>query len=189
MTKQTRDALVEAMARGIYARRPHRYWNHNTEAFSEPSFDEVDPGWQGLAMSCAAAALAAIEAAGVRLVPVEELHEMRQLELAIPAYGAVQGVVHAWFKEAREPYFTARELSTGALVKVLYKPNDYTKVVSAVRHRTTILIAAGLMKYDKVSQQALEMRADRIDVMGSLSPEAFEALVGSAPEVEFDLGD
>ena len=66
-----REELIELMARAIYARRPHRYWNHATDDFSEPSFDEVDAGWRGLAIWCAGDALAAIEAAGVKLETVE----------------------------------------------------------------------------------------------------------------------
>ena len=65
-----REKLVEVMARGIYQQRPHQYWDHSeqTQGWVYASYDEADEGWRALARLQAFAALAALEAAGVRLV-------------------------------------------------------------------------------------------------------------------------
>lgn len=67
-----REKLIEVMARAIYAQRPHQYWDHSeqTRGWVYADYDEVDAGWRELATQQATAALAALEASGVRLVPV-----------------------------------------------------------------------------------------------------------------------
>ena len=75
-----------------------------------------------------------------------------KLESPLPAYGALQGILHAWFKEVREPYFQLRELSTDALVRVVYGAGLYDDVARAVQERTTMLMVAGDMQYDRISK-------------------------------------
>jgi hypothetical protein len=111
----------------------------------------------------------------------------REIETPLPSYGAVQGILHAWFKEAREPSFQLRELSTEALVKVLYGPQLYSDVARAVQERTTMLIVSGSMLFDRVTRLATELRADRIERVGMLSTAEFEGFFGSAPEFVADF--
>lgn len=109
----------------------------------------------------------------------------RQVETPIPTYGSVQGVIHALFKEAKEPNFQIRELSTGALVKVYYLNSLYPEVASALRERNSVVIVSGNLLYDRVSRTAFEMRAQRIRQMPTLSSSEFEAFFGSVPEFEY----
>lgn len=113
----------------------------------------------------------------------------REIETPLPAYGAVQGILHAWFKEAREPNFQLRELSTDALVRVVYPATLYSEVAKAVQERTTMLIVGGNMLFDRATRSAVEVRADRIQRQPMLSTAEFEAFFGSAPEfvADFDL--
>jgi hypothetical protein len=67
----------------------------------------------------------------------------REIEAPLVSYGSLQGILHAWFKEAREPYFQMRELSTDALVRVYYHPALYSDVAKAVQERTTMLMVSG----------------------------------------------
>lgn len=106
----------------------------------------------------------------------------REVEAPLPAFGAVQGIIHAWFKEAREPNFQIRELSTDTLVKVTYPPMLYSAVAQAVQERTTMLIVSGDMMYNRVTRLPYDMHASRIERQGMLSAREFEAFVGSAPE-------
>lgn len=108
----------------------------------------------------------------------------RELEQPLPTYGAVQGILHAWFKEAKEPSFQLRELSTDALIRVLYKPPLYADVARAVQERTTMLIISGDMLYDRATRSAIEMRAEKIDRQAMVSNGEFEAFFGSAPSFE-----
>jgi len=108
----------------------------------------------------------------------------REIETPLPSYGAIQGIIHAWFKEAREPNFQIRELSTDALVKVLYPAAMYSSVAKAVQERTTILMVSGNLLFDRATKSAVEVRADRIQPMRMLSSEEFEEFFGSAPDFQ-----
>jgi hypothetical protein len=98
----------------------------------------------------------------------------------------LQGILYAWFKEVREPYFQLRELATDILVRVIYPASLYSDVARAVQERTTMLMVAGNMLYDRVSKSPAELRADRIDRMPMLSSAEFERFFGSAPHYEHD---
>lgn len=106
----------------------------------------------------------------------------REIETPLPSYGAVQGILHAWFKEAREPNFQLRELSTDAFVKVTYPPNLYSDVAGAVQERSTVLIVSGDMLFDRATRSAVELKAEKIERMRMLSTAEFEEFFGSAPE-------
>ena len=113
----------------------------------------------------------------------------REMETPIPSYGAVQGVLYAWYKEAREPNFRVRELSTDALVRVYYSSSLYGDVAQAVQQRNTMLIVSGNIMLDRATRAPLDMKADRIKPIGMLSTSEFEQLSGSAPKYELDLDE
>jgi hypothetical protein len=106
----------------------------------------------------------------------------REIETPLPSYGAVQGILHAWFKEAKEPNFQLRELSTDCFVKVFYAPPLYADVARAVQERSTVLIVTGDMLFDRATRTATELRAERIDRVGMLSGAEFESFFGGAPD-------
>lgn len=108
----------------------------------------------------------------------------RELELPVMSHGSVQGIVHAWFKEAKEPHFQIRELSTDDLIKVFYREHLYDAVARAVQERSTVLIVDGMAKYDKVTRKALELEASRIAPMEMMTPTEFEEVFGCAPEFQ-----
>jgi hypothetical protein len=108
----------------------------------------------------------------------------RDLEQPVSAHGSVQGTIHAWFKEAKEPHFQMRELSTDDLIKVFYPDDLYTQVAKAVQERNTTLIVDGEIKYDKVTRQTVELKADRIKSMDMMTPQEFEEVFGCAPNFE-----
>ena len=117
-----------------------------------------------------------------RQITYSRAAEIRQkVETPLPGYGAVQGILHAWFKEVREPHFQLRELSTSTLINCFYGPKHYNDVAQAVRERTTVLHVSGDVLYDRVRRVATELRADRIDRASMLEPADFEALFGSDP--------
>ena len=108
----------------------------------------------------------------------------RTLEQPITAHGAIQGILHAWYKEAKEPHFQLRELASDGLVNVYYDDRLYDRVAKAVQERSTTLMVEGQISYDKVSRKALELRAKRIDAMEMMSPTEFLEVFGCAPEFE-----
>jgi hypothetical protein len=113
----------------------------------------------------------------------------REIETPVTSYGSVQGILHAWFKEAREPYFQLRELSTDALVRVHYHPALYPDVAKAVQERTTMLMVSGNTLFDRATRLATELKADRIELMKMLSTAEFEEFFGSAPDFVADVDD
>lgn len=113
----------------------------------------------------------------------------REIEAPVVSYGSVQGILHAWFKEAKEPNFQLRELSTDALVRVYYAPQLYADVAKAVQERTTMLMVSGNMLFDRATRQATELRADRIELMKMLSTAEFEEFFGSAPDFVEQIDD
>ena len=110
----------------------------------------------------------------------------REIETPVVSYGSVQGILHAWFKEVKEPNFQLRELSTDALVRVYYTSSLYHDVAKAVQERTTMLMVSGNMLFDRATRLATELRADRIELMKMLSTAEFEEFFGSAPEFTAD---
>lgn len=108
----------------------------------------------------------------------------RQIESPLPTYGTVQGIIHAWFKEAREPYFQLRELSTDSLIKVTYASARYADVAKAIQERTTMLMVSGNMMFDRATRSVLELHAESIERMKMLSGAEFEQFFGSAPDFE-----
>jgi hypothetical protein len=113
----------------------------------------------------------------------------REIETPLPAYGTVQGVLHAWFKEVREPNFQVRELATDALVRVFYPSSLYSSVASAVQERSTMLIVSGNILYNRTTRAITEMRAERIEPQRLLSSAEFETFVGSAPDFISDFDE
>jgi hypothetical protein len=113
----------------------------------------------------------------------------REIETPVASHGSVQGILHAWFKEAREPNFHLRELATDALVRVYYQSSLYPDVAKAVQERTTMLMVSGNMLFDRATRQATELHADRIELMKMLSTAEFEEFFGSAPDFVADIDD
>jgi hypothetical protein len=110
----------------------------------------------------------------------------REIETALSVHGAAQGIIHAWFKEAEQPYFRLRELSTWALVNCSYPPRLYPDVARAVRERSTVLIVSGKIKYDRLSRSAKEIDTERIEPVETLTSDDFDRLFGSAPRFTGD---
>ena len=108
----------------------------------------------------------------------------RELEQPVTAHGSIQGIVHAWFKEAKDPHFQLRELSTDNLIRIFYGNSLYTEVAKAVQERSTTLIVDGRITYDKVTRKAIDLRAERIKLMTLMTHSEFEEVCGSAPEFE-----
>jgi hypothetical protein len=113
----------------------------------------------------------------------------REIETPVVSYGSVQGILHAWFKEAKDPNFQLRELSTDTLVRVYYASSQYADVARAVQERTTMLMVSGNMLFDRATRVATELRADRIEPIKMLSTAEFEEFFGSAPDFVAEVDD
>jgi hypothetical protein len=106
----------------------------------------------------------------------------RGLESPLPAYGAVQGVIHSLVKEVRDPYFRIRELSTDILIRCFYTASQYHSVAAALQERNAVVHAAGAITYDRIARTATELKLERLEKSRILTPAEFEAFFGSAPD-------
>ena len=118
-----------------------------------------------------------------RQVSYAKMVAVRQaVEAPLPTYGAVQGIIHSLQKEAKQPYFQVRELSTESLVKCIYTSAQYPEVANALQERTTIIHVSGDITYDRVARMVSELRVDRMERSRVLTPSEFEEFFGSAPQ-------
>jgi hypothetical protein len=104
------------------------------------------------------------------------------VEAPLPTYGAVQGIIHSLQKEAKQPYFQIRELSTESLVKCTYTSAQYSEVANALQERTTVIHVSGDITYDRIARIVSELRMDRMERSRVLTPAEFEEFFGSAPQ-------
>lgn len=107
-----------------------------------------------------------------------------KVESPIPAYGSVQGIIHAWVKETAKPYVQIRELATHDLVKVEYSRSQYSDIADAMKEKNTVVLVAGECSYDQVERGLIRMKLDRIAKAKSLSTADFDGLFGSFPEFD-----
>jgi hypothetical protein len=106
----------------------------------------------------------------------------RLLDTPLISYGSVQGTIHAWHAGARPAFFQARELSTGALVRCVYRPDLYRKVHQATRVPNTVIHVYGDIQWDRATNTIIEVDTKDIDTTEPLSESAFERLFGSMPD-------
>jgi hypothetical protein len=123
-----------------------------------------------------------------RRISYAKTADMRaQLEAPVPAYSAVQGIIHSLQKEVRRPFFRVRELATDSLVTCFYPMRLYADVIEALRERTTVLHVAGDTVFDRATRAIVELNVDRIERARMLASEEFEQLFGAAPDFTGDL--
>lgn len=109
------------------------------------------------------------------------------MEAPIRSYGSIQGILHAWFKEAHNPYFQVRELSSDQLVKCIYDSALYPTIVDAVKERSAVVYATGHLKLDRAKRAVDEMLVERIDRIDRISESEFRNFFGAAPNMTGDL--
>lgn len=109
-----------------------------------------------------------------------------KVENPIPAYGSVQGIIHAWVKEAARPYVQVRELATNDLIKVEYSRNQYDDISKAMKEKNTVVLISGECSYDQIARGIMRMKLDRISEASSLSTMDFDNLFGAFHDFECD---
>lgn len=117
-----------------------------------------------------------------REITYRRADEMRQLlDAPIASYGSVQGTIHAWHQGAVPPFFTVRELSTGALIRCNYKAALHSKVYEAHEQPHAVVHVYGDIEWDRATRQIVTLQATNIEIMKPLSEFEFQKLAGSAP--------
>jgi hypothetical protein len=101
--------------------------------------------------------------------------------------GALQGVVHAWFKESGEPHFQLRELGQNQLVNCYYRGEQYADVLRAVVHRQERVHVSGLVRVNRADKSIESIRVSKIKNAVEFSDAEFERFFGCAPAMTGDL--
>ena len=104
----------------------------------------------------------------------------------IHAIGAVQGIIHSWIKEGRNPHIRVQELSTANIVRVEYQRNQYDTISEAMKDRNAVVLVSGACSYEPTSQGIMKMSLERLERTNVLSPDNFQSLIGSFPDFEYD---
>lgn len=84
--------------------------------------------------------------------------------------GALQGTIHAVHIASKPyPFFTLRELSTGNLVRCIYKPDDYAAVLAALKIREQVVHVRG-----RIVTDTRERNIDHVSVTDILVAERYD---------------
>jgi hypothetical protein len=118
-----------------------------------------------------------------REVDYRKASEIRQLlDAPIVSYGSVQGTIHAWHTGARPGFFQVRELSTGSLIRCVYKNEFHEKVHRATREPYTVVHVYGRIEWDRAANSIIEVQVSDIETAEPLTEAQFDRLFGSIPE-------
>jgi hypothetical protein len=86
----------------------------------------------------------------------------RSLATQIEYVGAAQGIIHALYKEAKEPFFYLRELSSFALIRCQYEPDKYEEIAAALRHKEQVVHVHGRIFANTLNRAIDHIKIDRI---------------------------
>ena len=111
----------------------------------------------------------------------------RAIEAPVLSYGSIQGLLYSLTILGTPPVFRIREQATDNLVRCIYKPDLYPKIVAALRERNAIVHATGHMSLDRARRTVSEMNVERIDRIDPLTDDEFMSLFGSTPEITGEL--
>jgi len=102
-----------------------------------------------------------------------------EIQANVRAYGALQGRIHSLFLGSKPAYFNLRELSTGTLIKCVYKPAVYPEIASALQRRNAVLHVYGYTSTDLVERKLEEMEVAKVALAPTVTEDDFELLFGS----------
>ena len=110
------------------------------------------------------------------------------LELRPPVtHGSVQGTIHAWHTGARPGFFQVRDLSSGDLVRCVYKARLYHSVHKATSSPKNVVHVYGSISWDRATNGIVEISVDDIELAQPLSKDQFDRLFGSAPRLTGEM--
>jgi len=103
------------------------------------------------------------------------------------AYGEVQGVVNAFFKEGKRPHLRVRELSTKQFVKCFFRPDMYQAAVELLADRDAVVFVEGFIREDAETGETREIEVNDFRLASAFSKEEFDKYLGSLPDYTGDM--
>ena len=101
--------------------------------------------------------------------------------------GAIQGVIHAWFKESQDPHFQLREFAQNQLIKCYYRAEHYADLLRAVAQKDERVNVAGIFRASRIDKSIESVRVTKIKNSVEFSDADFERFFGCAPAMTGDL--
>lgn len=118
----------------------------------------------------------------------------RHEELLVPggvidrgAYGEIQGIVNAFFKEGKRPHLRVRELSTHQLVKCFFRPDMYRAAVELLTDRDAVVFVEGHIREDAETGETREIEVEDFRLAPPFSRDEFERFFGAIPDYTGDM--
>lgn len=96
-------------------------------------------------------------------------------------HGEIQGVVHAFYKEAKRPKLSIRDLSTRALVDCYFKKEMYQGVVDLLRDEDAVIFVEGEVSEDVETGVVREIDVTEFTPAPDFDADMFESRIGSFP--------
>ncbi len=109
------------------------------------------------------------------------------LSVAHRSYGEVQGIVHAFFKEAERPYLKIRELSTKQLVNCFFPPALYGSAVEVLADPDAVVFVEGWTTESAETGGVSEIEVTDFRLAPEFNEEVYQRGVGSMPDFTGDL--
>lgn len=103
------------------------------------------------------------------------------------AYGEVQGIVHAFFKETDRPYLKIRELSTRQLVNCYFNREQYRAAVEVLADAEAVVFVEGWVTEDADTGLATEIEVADFRLAPKFSEEIYRSALGTLPDFTGDL--
>ena len=122
-----------------------------------------------------------------REVTVERAQALTQFSPTVDYMGALQGVIHAWFKESEKPHFVLRDMVHGELVNCYYRAELYPDLLRAFVRRDEVVHVAGLISANRVSKNIDRVTVTKLRNSVEFSDADFERFFGCAPDLTGDL--
>ena len=118
---------------------------------------------------------------GAKINAVQALPDAQ--EESATYYGSILGSIHLLNKGHEPPFFQVRELVSGDLVKVEYRPSDYKHVAALLQDNNALVYVYGTIIYSRPKRAIEQMNGDRYEPAPTFTDEDYAKFFGCAPKL------
>lgn len=122
-----------------------------------------------------------------RPVTTERAQALIQFSPTVDYVGALQGVIHAWFKESDKPHFQLREFGHGELVNCYYRADLYPELLRAFVRKDEVVHVSGMVRANRIDKSIDQILVSKIRNSVEFSDADFERFFGCAPDMTGDF--
>lgn len=97
--------------------------------------------------------------------------------------GAIMGQTYEWNKGAAKPFLMIREITSGDLVKCIYRDDDYDKVAKLFQKKNSVVTVYGTVILNRLTGKSEVISSDGFEIAPEFSKEDYEKFFGCAPDL------